>query len=288
MDETVVNPGRQVTPYNGDESDLVVLVRTVWKHRLMAGLITTACLLVALYLAITTVPTYRADVIVTAVRADATSRGALANTIGAITSLVGMNFSEASNENDEANAVLDSRHLVEELVSRDSLLPVLSHGAKKPLTLWRAVTRFKQGNLSIRRDQRRGVTTVSVVWTDPAVAARWANQLVDLANELLRARAIDNATRDIAYLNHQIEQTNSVELRAALYDIIKNETKTLMLATGRSDYAFEVVDPAVAPELKAGPHRTLMVLAGLGLGLILSSLIALTIEWTHRLRRSAV
>jgi LPS O-antigen subunit length determinant protein (WzzB/FepE family) len=114
------------------------------------------------------------------------------------------------------------------------------------------------------------------------VAARWANGLVALANELIRTRAIDESTRNIAYLNRQLEQTNAIELRTALYDIVKNETKTLMLANGRTDYAFETVDPAVPPERKVGPHRAMMTLVGLAIGGVLGTIIAFI---RNRIRR---
>ena len=52
-----------------------------------------------------------------------------------------------------------------------------------PLTLWHAVKRFRELVLTIREDDANGITTVSIEWTDPAVAARWANDYVALANE---------------------------------------------------------------------------------------------------------
>ena len=83
-----------------------------------------------------------------------------------------------------------------------------------------------------------------------------ANGLVGLANELLRTRALEEAQRNIAYLNAQADRTNEVELRRAIFNLIESETKTLMLANGRTEYAFRVVDPAVPPEdpFRSAPH----------------------------------
>jgi hypothetical protein len=97
------------------------------------------------------------------------------------------------------------------------------------------------------------LTVVAIDWTDPATAAQWANGFVALANELLRTRALVESKRNIAYLNDQISKTDVVELRRVLYGLIESETKTLMLANGRPEYAFRVVDPAVPPELKTRP-----------------------------------
>jgi LPS O-antigen subunit length determinant protein (WzzB/FepE family) len=51
-----------------------------------------------------------------------------------------------------------------------------------------------------------------------------------------------------------------------MYNLIETETKTLMLANARVEYAFTVVDPAVAPEIRTSPKRKLIVLSGGVLG----------------------
>jgi uncharacterized protein involved in exopolysaccharide biosynthesis len=179
---------------------------------------------------------------------------------------------------------------VQEYITRNDLLPRLSHGSKVPLTLWRAVQLFEK-NVSIRQDPRRGITTLTVEWTDAVTAARWANGLVALANDLLRTRALEEAQRNIVYLNAQVDRTNEVELRRAIFNLIESETKTLMLANGRTEYAFRVVDPAVSPEIRSGPHRTLLLATGLLVGLFLGGVAVLTVDWVRRrvarLRRDA-
>jgi len=267
-----------------EEFDLKALGRLIWRNKLMTGLVAIVCGGVAAAIAFATAPVFRAEATIAAVHEKDLSTGGLANQLGALTSLVGVNLGQASGNVQTSDAVLESRRLVEEYIKRNDLLPLLSINAKKPPTLWLAVRDFKQGVLTIRKDTRKGVTTVAVEWTDPAIAARWANGLIHLANELIRTRAIDDATRNIAYLNRQLEQTNAIELRQALYDIIKQETKTLMLANGREEYAFETVDPAVPPERKVGPHRALNTLVGLALGLFLGTVIAFIRDRIRRYR----
>jgi uncharacterized protein involved in exopolysaccharide biosynthesis len=270
-----------------DEIDLTTLARLIGGNKLLIGILTVVGGIVAAAIAFTTAPVFRAEALIVQVHDKDLGNGGFANQLGAITSLVGVNLGQAGGNGQVSDAVLDSRRLVEEFVKRNDLLPLLSGDAKKPPTLWIAVRDFKQQVLTIRKDTRKGVTSVAVVWTDPIIAARWANGLVALTNELIRTRAIDDATRNIAYLNRQLEQTNAVELRQALYDIIKNETKTLMLANGRDDYAFETVDPAVPPEKKVGPHRAIMTLVGLALGAFLGTAIAFIRDRVRR-HRAAV
>lgn len=257
-----------------DEIDLTTLGRLIWGNKLLIGIVTVVGGIVAAAIAFTTTPVFRAETLIVQVHDKDLGNGGIANQLGAITSLVGVNLGQGGGNGQMSDAVLESRRLIEEFITRNNLLPLLSPKAKKPPTLWLAVRDFKLGVLTIRKDVRKGVTSVAVVWTDPVIAARWANGLVALTNELIRNRAIDDATRNIAYLNRELEKTSAVELRAALYDIIKNETKTLMLANGRDEYAFETVDPAVPPERKVGPHRAVMTLVGLALGGFLGTAIA--------------
>jgi LPS O-antigen subunit length determinant protein (WzzB/FepE family) len=101
------------------------------------------------------------------------------------------------------------------------------------------------------------------------VAARWANAFVALANELVRTKAREDSQRNVDYLNEQVAKTNVVELRRVLYNLIESETKTLMLANARIEYAFTVVDPAVVPAVRVSPKRTLIVLTGFAIGFML-------------------
>jgi uncharacterized protein involved in exopolysaccharide biosynthesis len=284
--------GAYVPPASGGtDVDLVAVTLLMWAHRywlLAAVLLTTAA---AAYLAFTTPPTYRADVVVTEVHDQGMGTAAqLANQISGLVNLSGLGLG-ANRMEPDFEAVLESRRLIQEYITRNDLLPYLSRGSKTPLTLWRAVQRFEKDVVSIRQDPRRGVTTLSVEWTDPATAARWANGLVALANELLRTRALEEAQRNIAYLSSQVDRTNEVELRRAIFNLIESETKTLMLANGRTEYAFRVVDPAVPPEIRSGPHRTLLLLTGLLVGLFLGGVGVLTADWVRRqavrLRRDA-
>src|SRR5262249_30866676 len=163
-------------------------------------------------------------------------------------SLAGVSLAPGSTGSAQtAAAVLESNHLAEEFIRRNNLLALLMKGSSQPATPWRGVKKFKEGVLTITKDQHKGTTTVTMEWTDSATAARWANEYVGLANELVRNRALQDSTRNINYLNEQLAKTSSVELRKVIYNIIENETKTLMLANGRIEYAFEVVDPATPP-----------------------------------------
>jgi uncharacterized protein involved in exopolysaccharide biosynthesis len=259
------------------EISLLVLWRAVWRNRLLVALIAAVTLAIAIAWAMLATPIYRAEVVVVEVHESAGQGGlgALAGQLSGLASLAGVNINAAGSNTREHQAVMRSRQLVERFVTANKLLPALAKGSSKTLTLWKAVRQVQDGIVNIQEDTRRGVTTISVEWTDPRLAALWANNFVALANDSIRAKAVADAQRNISYLEKRINETNSLEVQQLMYSLIESETKTLMLANGRAEYAFAVVDPARVPEIRVSPRRTLMAAVGLTLGLALGMLAAL-------------
>ena len=280
--------GERALTESDEEIDYIGLGQIAWSYKVTIVAITVFCGLVATYLAVTATPIYRSEVVVTEVHDRSMSGGAesLASQLGGIASLTGLSLPGGDKSSLEAQAILQSRHLIEVFITRYNLLPeIFVEPNAKHATLWSAVERFKQDVLTIRGDARKGLTTISIDWTDPAVAARWANEYVALANELIRTRAINDSTRNIAYLNEQVSRTSVVEIQHVMYNLIENETKTLMLANSRAEYAFSIVDPAVPPERRLSPKRTVIILIGIVLGLTVGVVVALTRNKLHRRRR---
>jgi uncharacterized protein involved in exopolysaccharide biosynthesis len=261
-----------------DGLDLAALWRLGWGSKYFILLCAVFCGLLAVAYALMATQIYRAEAVVAEVR-DRNMSGAasLANQLGGLAALAGINV-PGSEQGREAQAVLQSRHLVEEFIQREGLLPVLNEKSSKPLTLWRAVKQFQEGILKIREDKRTGLTTVAIEWRNGATAANWVNKFVACANELMRTRALNDSSRNIDYLNKQIAKTNVVEIQRVMYNLIETETKTLMLANARTEYAFTIVDPAVTPEIRVRPQRTFIVLTATVMG----ALIGFAIVYVRR------
>ncbi len=260
--------------YNSDqpafvegEINVLRLWTIVWSGRyivLLCGFLSAAT---AAAYSLWVTPLYRAEVVVTeAGDGGMNANGGLTGQLGGLASLAGVNMS-GSEISREAAAILESRALVEEFVKRNNLTGVILSQDNGAGSLWHAVTKFRSNIVAIRKDARKGTTTVTITWRDPALSAQWANDLVRLANEIMRNRTLVESTKNLKYLNDQIARTNVVEIRASLYGLLESETKKTMLASGRDDYAFRIVDPAVTPEVRVSPRRTMMVVLGLLLGL---------------------
>jgi uncharacterized protein involved in exopolysaccharide biosynthesis len=258
-----------------DTTGLIALFRLVWNAKALVLGLTALCAGLAVIYALVATPTYRADVGITEVTTNGIGGvNGLASQLGGLAGLVGVNLGQGGGPGHESMAILKSRWVIEQFVRRHSMAELFPDSKEVPPTLWRAVRRFQLGVFSIREDKRAGITIVSVTFTDPAVAARWANEFVALVNETVRARAIDEAKRSIGYLTEQASKTHDVELQHVIYNLIENETKTLTLANVKAEYAFTVVDPAVPPELRVSPQRTIIVVGGALVGFLLAVALA--------------
>lgn len=274
---------QQTPQLRSEQSELTLLGlwRIVWRQKVLIGIISTAFIAVAVALALLATPIYRATVVVTEAASPGQAGSSGLGQLSGLASLVGVAFAPGASSQD-ARVILESRHLVKQFVERNHLIPVLYPDAEQPPGLWFAVDKFQRKVLSIRDDSRTGAKVIAIDWTDPQVAARWANEFVALANELIRARALDVSSRNIAYLRKEIERTSVVEMQQVMYNLIENEMKTVMLANGRLEYAFTVIDPAVAPAVRFSPKRTLMVLFGALLGLCVGASAAIWREFASR------
>lgn len=264
-----------MTTQHNSEVDLLEFLRMLWDAKWLVIGIAILAVLFSVYRALTATPIYTAVVVVSQVNTDNMGGGSsLAGQFGGLGGLVGLNL-KSGGQGREAHAILKSRKLAEKFITRYELLPTLTPQGNETLSMWFGVKRFRELVLNIREDATEGLTTISVDWSDPTVAARWANDYVALANEVIRTRALEESQRNIKYLNERIEQTNVVGVRQVIFNLIESEMKTLMLTNARTEYAFASVDPAVAPEVRSKPKRKLVVASGGALGVVLGVCIVL-------------
>lgn len=199
--------------------------------------------------------------------------------LGGISQFMGFPLGAQSRQA-EALALLESDALTEKFIRDNDLLPVLyasswdergrrwkTSDPQKIPTLWRASELFRKDIRTIKTAKRTGIVTLTIVWKDPTLAAAWANGLVKMANDYLRAQALADSERNIAYLNQEIVSTNLVQARQVIYSVLRTEISKQMLAKGSEQYAFKVIDPALVVEKPAFPNHVVWLVVGLVLGL---------------------
>ncbi len=148
-------------------------------------------------------------------------------------------------------------------------------------TYWEAVKSFKKV-FNVNRDKVSGMVKVTFDHVSPVFAADLLNKLVHDINEEMRQRELSEAQRSISYLTEQVNNTSLADLRTTLFELIEEQTKTLMLANVREEYMFRTVDPAVAPEEKHSPKRALIVVLATFAGGFLALLILFIREFSFK------
>jgi len=99
-----------------------------------------------------------------------------------------------------------------------------------------------------------------VEWADADLAAQWSNELVLRLNQYLRQKAIAKSHSTLHYLNEELAKTQVEDQRRALFELISQEQKKAMLANTQKQFAFQIIDKAVAPDKKSKPKRALIVI----------------------------
>jgi uncharacterized protein involved in exopolysaccharide biosynthesis len=187
----------------------------------------------------------------------------------------------------EAIATLQSDALTQEFINANNLLPVLFHDdwdadlntwrstRSSPPTPWKGAELFRKRIRTVVENTKTGLVNLKITWTDPFVAAEWANKLVLATNQHLRDKALAESERNISYLNNQLTKANIVQMERVIYALMESEMRQQMLARGTEEYALKVVDQALPPERPSSPRVGLLLATGLLSGFLLSSVLVL-------------
>jgi uncharacterized protein involved in exopolysaccharide biosynthesis len=241
----------------------------------------------------TTTPQFKASVVLFSVSSERSSlAGSVGQTIGqlggGLASLAGISTAASDPGTQEALGVLRSREFGEQFIKDENLLPQLyaarwdpatqawKPGVRAP-TLNKAFNYFDKGVRTIAQDNKTGLTTLTIEYRDRIAAAAWANELVERLNTVMRKRAIANADASIAFLEKELQITSLIETREAINRLIETQEKQRMLANVTEEYAFRIVDPAIAPDADqpSKPPKFLLEISGPVVGLLLAVAVVL-------------
>ena len=229
-------------------------------------------------------PIYRASTVLVSAAADRGSLGSLGSALGQMggfASLAGISVGSGDSATEEALAVLRSRQFTESFIAENKLMPKL-YSAKWNIAQNRwvvpdkdqptpsdAYQYFDEKIRRINQDKKTGLITLQIDWKHRNEAADWCNELVERINAELRSRAIVKAEASIGFLQRELTNTSDIGTQAAINRLIESQIKQRMLASVTQEYAFRVIDRAMAPDAKdpVRPMKIVMVLLGLALGL---------------------
>lgn len=289
-----------------DELDLKEVFNVIWSGRVLISTITFLFLMVSVVFALSLPNQYRATAIVTPVLGGGGAVSGVLGRFGGLASLAGVGVGGAAqNEALIARHVMQSRGFIEKFI-HDYDLGVKIYAAsgwdKKTNTLkydssvynktdsswigdnaedvvsapsdWKLYRKFS-GMFTIVDDPANGVISVSVEHYSPHVAKELVDKLIAGINDHLKEQKLARVNLNIHYLEAQIEKTPITEMREVFYSVVEEQIKSKMLAEASPEYAFMTVSPAMIPELRSRPMRTLICAIGAFTGLLIGTVLVL-------------
>lgn len=277
-----------------DEISWTQLRNVIWRQRWFVLVVFFLCTVGCLGASYLLPKSYDASVLVS-ISSEVSASGQLggvSSQIGGLASILGVS-ADAGGLRAVALATLQSDQLTRSYIEDKGLVQVLfsrlwdaekgvwkESDSKKAPTVWAATKYFGAKVRSVTENAKSGLITLTIRWSDPVLAAAWANELVATTNRYLREQAIVDTQRNIEYLTQQIAGTNVVSLQQSLYGLMEAEIKKQMLARGNDEYAFKVIDPAVVAEVQASPKPKVWLMIGILLGAMVSIGLAIVrAEW---------
>ncbi len=296
-----ISPDMLQASNQDDEIDLKELFGAIWQGKWLIILITSLFAVASIFYALSLPNIYKSEVLLAP--ADSSQQGGLGSLgqLGGLASLAGVSLGGGQTDKTSlALEILKSREFFANFVTKYQILPDLMaierfepsttkvvynkelylesenkwirdvEPPKKPEPSLQEAKKEFQSILSIATDKDTGMVTLSIEHQSPYVARDWVEWLANEINLVMKNRDKQEAETSISYLQSQIAQTNVVEQKTLLFQLIEEQAKTLMFAEVRDEYIFKTIDPALVPEVKAKPKRALLVVLGIMLGGLIS------------------
>jgi uncharacterized protein involved in exopolysaccharide biosynthesis len=301
-----------------DEIDLAELWSAIWSGKLLIIVISGIFAISSIIYAINQPNIYRASTLLapTSDQGGAGGLAKMAGQFGGLASLAGINLgSSGTDKTGLALEVLKSRVFLEKFINKHQLLvPLMAtenwdvntntliydeklydsstkkwvREVKAPKqakpSSWEAYEAFKE-IFTVSTDKETGMVTLAIEHYSPEIATQWLFWLVSDINAAIRDQDKAEAQRSIDYLTIKLKETQLADMQTVFYQLIEEQTKTIMLAEVSQEYVLRTIDPANAPEEKAKPKRALIVVLGTMLGGILSVLIVLVRYFSTKNKR---
>ena len=277
-----------------DQMSLLQLWLLLWREKMLVGSVIAAAIVLSVIYAFTATKWYQAEAVLSPVE-DSTGQN-LSGAFGGIASLIGVNLGE-ENSSVESFAVLQSWDFIGQFITDENLVPVLFADLWDPVTQrWKvadadawpdvrmATKYFLTDVMSVQVDRETKLVTLDVDWKDPVLAAAWANLLIKRLNERMRQRALVEAQANVDYLQGELGKSGIVTMQQAIGRVLETEMQKLMLARGREEFAYRIIDHPRVPRERLRPRRALIVAASTVIGGMLAVFLVLVRNALRRAR----
>ena len=235
---------------------------------------------------------FRADVIIISNAEEGESLTSLSRQYSSLAAIAGINVGGTGvvDKTDRSLAILTSRSFLEEFVQNRGIRNKLfAEGWDDENNQWiegeptaaQTYELLRSNVIEVDLDRRTNLITLSVIWSDPVLAAEWANQIIEDLNDKIREQETNEYQKSINFMQAQLSKpkSTSASTETVMFNLMEELTKKIMIANVREEYAFKVIDPAVVPEKKYAPSKRNIVIVSIIIGLLLSAFSIISITY---------
>jgi len=303
----------QISNQYEDEIDLRELFTVLWAGKVMIVAITVVFAITSVIYALSLPNHYKATTLLVPSQSDGGGLSGALGQLGGLASLAGVSIGGGeSGESQVAQKIMKSWSFVEHfIVDNDLAVEVYaakgwnkasgelridqdiydtetktwlisdSSGLAGPPSSWMLFKSFSK-RLAVSEDKKTGLISVSIEYYSPHIAKRWLDLYISSINKHMQERQMEKVSRNIQYLENQIEKTEIAEMQEVFYTIIEEQLKSKMLVEASPNYVFTEVSPSMIPEEKSQPKRALICILGVMLGGMLSVLLVLVLHYARK------
>jgi uncharacterized protein involved in exopolysaccharide biosynthesis len=292
-----------------DEIDLRELFFTLWNGKWIIIAVTAVFAVASVIIALLLPNIYRAEALLSPAAQQEQSSGlsSLAGQFGGLASLAGINLGSTSTVDKTTLALetIKSRQFLSRFIQdHDVLVPLFAtekwnlegnelvidddiydpetgqwvrdvDPPKTPTPSLQDTHKEFNEILAVSQEADSGLVRIAIEHKSPYLAAQWVSWLVQDVNNYMKQTDITEARKSIEFLQRQLNTTSVADMQQVLYQLIQDQTQTIMLAEVRDEYVLKTIDPALPPEERASPNRALICIIGTLLGGMLACLFVL-------------
>ena len=286
------------------------IAAVIWSGRIKIIVVTLGFTICSVLYALSLPNEYRASALLAPAQQDAGGLSGMLGQLGGLASLAGMSLGAGeTSESKVAQQIMKSWSFMDGFITNNDLAvevyavegwnsysntPIIDEdlydetkkewlvvndvtGETGPPSSWQLYKAFAE-KLVVSEDNDSGLVTVSVEHYSPLVAKEWVDMFVKDINRHMQERQVEKVSKNIEYLERQIDKASIAEMQGVLYTIIEEQIKAKMLAEASPEYAFVTVSSSMIPEKKSRPKRALIGIVGALFGAMLAVFATLVVH----------
>ena len=305
-------PNDQLNNSYDDEIDLSELFHVLWDKIFLIGAITSIFSLISIIFALMLPNIYQSKATMMAVEQNSGMSG-MVGRYGGMASLAGISLESKSGSKDQEaiariksfeffsnnflpNIKLENLMAVKKWTQASNTLSYDASDFNSESRQWVRKAKLPRSNIptsqeayeefmeimSVNKDKKTLLVTLSVEHKSPFIAQKWVEIMINQIDKVMRDQDRQTATKSIEYLNSLAPTVNYEDIKKSLSALQQEQMKRLMMVEANDNYIFKVLDSPIVPEVKSRPKRSLVVIWGTILGMVLSAVGVLVFNYTRK------